>query len=295
MARARLKQDGVLCLTFASAHDKIGGKLFKMLTMAFDGKEPVVYDSGLSGYTFCSTDSPTSLTAADNGLRVMGDTVRTAQEGVEPSTDDWPFFYMMNREYPTSYLIMMVMLTFFSFAFCRRMAPGIAAGISLPCFFLGAGFMLVETKAITELALVFGSTWIVVSIVIAAILAMAYFSNCLVARGAALPDSLVYSLIVGTLVIGYFLPHTRLLSSAGALSDIAAVTFLTIPIFLAGLVFSKELKSAGVDRALSSNLMGAMLGGFLEYNSLYFGYQALYLLAALLYALAYFGRFRAAR
>jgi hypothetical protein len=38
-----------------------------------------------------------------------------------------------------------------------------------------------------------------------------------------------------------------------------------------------------VSVALSSNLIGAMVGGCLEYNSMYFGYRSLYVLAILIY------------
>ena len=44
-------------------------------------------------------------------------------------------------------------------------------------FFLGAGFMLLETKGVVHMALLFGSTWIVNSIVFAAILLMALLGN----------------------------------------------------------------------------------------------------------------------
>jgi hypothetical protein len=44
--------------------------------------------------------------------------------------------------------------------------------------------------------------------------------------------------------------------------------------------------------ALSSNLLGAMLGGFLEYNSMYFGFRSLYFLAIAMYLLAFVGSIR---
>ena len=53
---------------------------------------------------------------------------------------------------------------------------------SFTSFFLGVGFMLMETKGITELAKIYGSTWVVVSVVITAILLMAYLANLLVIR-----------------------------------------------------------------------------------------------------------------
>jgi hypothetical protein len=68
---------------------------------------------------------------------------------------------------------------------------------------------------------------------------------------------------------------------------------LTLPLFFSGFAFSSELKkSASVAIALSSNLLGAMLGGFLEYNSMYFGYRSLYILALIMYGLAFWGSLR---
>ena len=38
---------------------------------------------------------------------------------------------------------------------------------------------------------------------------------------------------------------------------------------------------------MAANLLGAMAGGLLEYNSMYFGFRFLYLLAMALYAIAW--------
>ena len=59
---------------------------------------------------------------------------------------------------------------------------------------------------------------------------------------------------------------------------------ITLPLFFSGLVFSSELKIApSIASAMGSNLIGAMVGGCLEYNSMYFGYRSLYLLALGIY------------
>jgi hypothetical protein len=71
------------------------------------------------------------------------------------------------------------------------------------------------------------------------------------------------------------------------LSQILPTAVLTLPLFFSGLIFSEELQSANsVAAALGSNLIGAMLGGCLEYNSMYFGYRSLYVLAIVIYALS---------
>jgi len=38
---------------------------------------------------------------------------------------------------------------------------------------------------------------------------------------------------------------------------------------------------------MASHLLGAMLGGFLEYNSMYFGFRSLDVLALVLYAITF--------
>jgi hypothetical protein len=54
-----------------------------------------------------------------------------------------------------------------------------------------------------------------------------------------------------------------------------------------GIVFSTSLAARGeISSIMAMNLLGAILGGLLEYNSLYFGFRFLYLIAAGLYLAA---------
>jgi hypothetical protein len=64
---------------------------------------------------------------------------------------------------------------------------------------------------------------------------------------------------------------------------------LTLPLFFSGFVFSTLIGKAKVNisTALAYNLMGALFGGLMEYNSMYFGFAFLYLLAIAFYLLAW--------
>ena len=64
---------------------------------------------------------------------------------------------------------------------------------------------------------------------------------------------------------------------------------LTIPLFFSGIVFSTLISRAKVNisTALAYNLIGALFGGVMEYNSMYFGFAFLYLLALGFYFLAW--------
>ncbi len=209
----------------------------------------------------------------------------------DPSTDDWPFFYMPRRIYPVSYLLVLGVLLLLSVTIVARFLPARPSSRDATFFFLGAGFMLVETKAITELGLVFGNTWSVIGIAIVGVLGMAFLANLAVRRlelrGLVLPFALLAAcLVIGVVVAkaGGFPP-----TAAGRLATVAV---LTVPLFFSGIAFSTCLRQSGdVSAAMAQNVLGAMVGGVLEYNSMYFGFAFLYWLALALYLLA-FGAWR---
>jgi hypothetical protein len=185
---------------------------------------------------------------------------------------------------------MILILLGISVVFIRQLSPGSGEGFSPSCFFLGAGFMLVETKGITELALVYGSTWIVIGAVIAAILILAFLANLLVIRTGALHPLITYGLLSISLLAGLFWRSQEVSITADWLGRATMTLLLTMPLFFSGFAFSAELgRSPSVATAFSSNLLGAMLGGFLEYNSMYFGFRFLYVLALIMYGCAFLG------
>jgi hypothetical protein len=97
-----------------------------------------------------------------------------------------------------------------------------------------------------------------------------------------------FALLGASLTLGWVVNR---LTMAGVVLPAAPVVMpvvLTLPLFFAGLIFSGELARAGdIGPALSANLFGAMFGGFLEYNSMYWGFSSLYPLGLGLYGLAF--------
>jgi spermidine synthase len=291
-ARARLKPGGVIVLTFAIIRDELGKKLHLMLRDAFDGRPPaafqVEYDAGVAFVIGEALPPDLNARAAAVGINDISDFFANPQLIADLSTDDWPFFYMPVRKYPVSYAVMILALLFVALVYVRRLMPVGRGGFSAPCFLLGAGFMLLETKAITELALFYGSTWVVVGVVIAAILIMAYLANLLLIRVATMPALLAYGLLLASLGGSLALSYSSFAPAGGAWTTrLVRTGIITLPLFFAGLAFSTELRrSVSVGVALSSNLLGAMLGGCLEYNAMYFGYRSLYVVALAIYAAA---------
>ena len=293
-AREHLAPNGVLSVSFLVLRPELARKIYLMMEEAFDGRPPLVLAGRDTQMTFLSGGGVEEMEpSVPPQFRVLGDDVWHGL-AADPSTDDWPFLYMPVRRYPQTYLAMILLLLAISGLLVRSLlgaeSVNLASGrgLSLPCFFLGAGFMLVETKAITELALAFGSTWQVVGFTIAAILVLAFLANLLVMRIGAPPAVLTYTTLGGTVVLGLLLSPRILGAVSPQVDGLLMTGLLTLPLFFSGLAFSSELKKArSVGVAMASNLLGAMLGGFLEYNSMYFGFRSLYLLALVLYALAF--------
>jgi hypothetical protein len=68
---------------------------------------------------------------------------------------------------------------------------------------------------------------------------------------------------------------------------VVAVAIAVLPIFAANVIFAKRFnETADAPLAFGANLLGAILGGCLEYLSLQFGYRALLIIAGVIYLLA---------
>ncbi|MDD5439641.1 MAG: hypothetical protein PHS37_05600, partial [Candidatus Omnitrophica bacterium] len=280
-AAARLNDNGIMSLSFSIMTPGLGVKLYRMLTEAFDGIRPSVYKADYDGgFTFIIGKSKDNIPAVTiPGIADISRSIGSVSAGtkipVDISTDDWPFFYMPKRTYPLSYLNMLIILMAVS-ALILAGSRGIkATGFSFPCFFLGAAFMLIETKGITELALAFGSTWMVISAVVAGILIMAFLANLVIIRYGTAPRRFTYPLLGISILAGFTVSFDNFSGLDTWLYRTIMTALLTLPVFFSGFAFSTELKKApSVSTALSSNLLGAMLGGILEYNSMYFGFRA---------------------
>jgi hypothetical protein len=241
--------------------------------------------------TFFQAERNTTLELPENELATMGFrdcTGRFASRSIETdvSTDDWPFFYMPKRTYPTSYVAMIAVIVLISFFLISHFSQRPTLNHT-PYFLLGAGFMLIETKGITEMGLTFGNTWLVIGIVISGILFMAFCANYLVMRLNVRSTTIPYFCLLGSLVFGLLLARSGGLPSSFA-GQLGTIAVLTSPMLFSGIVFSSLLANErDIAGAMSANLFGAMCGGVLEYDSMYFGFQFLYILAAGLYAGAF--------
>jgi SAM-dependent methyltransferase len=203
-------------------------------------------------------------------------------------SDDWPQLYLRSREIPWSPIgqgmlavAVLSLVILLAFAPLRRVRP------NWQMFFLGAGFMLLETKAVVHMALLFGGTWVVNSVVFFAILVMILCANLYVL--AVKPRNLApyYVLLVAALLVNALVPMNVFLSLPSVARIIASCLVVFVPVFFAGVIFAcafRESRQPDVD--FGSNVAGIILGGLSEHLSLVLGFNYLLLVAAGYYLLS---------
>ena len=157
-------------------------------------------------------------------------------------------------------------------------------------FFMGAAFLLLETKNVVQFALLFGTTWVVNAAVFAGVLLQRAGGDRDRPAGAASPRPvLLYAALLAALALAWVVPPATLLLDLPLVPRfLAGVALAFAPIFLANLVFAQRFKDVGSTTvAFGANLLGAMVGGALEYLALISGYRSLLIVVALLYGLAF--------
>ena len=210
-------------------------------------------------------------------------------EVVAPATDDRPFVYLKTPSIPSRYLWTLGLILLVS-AVAVRLAGGRFGAMRgyLDLFFMGAGFLLLETKSVVQFALLFGTTWFVNALVFAGILLTILVAIEVERRTNIRRPNLLFPLLFAGLLLAGLVPASWLLSLEVVPRFIAATTLAFLPVFVANLVFAGRFRDvADPTTAFGANLLGAMLGGVLEYLSLVTGYRGLLVVAALLYALAW--------
>jgi SAM-dependent methyltransferase len=203
-------------------------------------------------------------------------------------TDDWPFLYLREPMIPGLNLRWMLLVVVLSLALLSVFVPLRSSQPNWQMFFLGAGFMLLETKGVVQMALLFGSTWIVNSIIFFAILVMILCSNLFVLWFQPRKRWLVYyGLLVASLAVNLVVPMDSYLGLSGIWRAVFACTLVFAPVFFAGIIFALAFRdSQRPDIDLGSNIMGVMLGGLSENLSLATGFNSLLVLAIGYYLLS---------
>ena len=261
-------------------------RLYWTVTRA-TGREPLAFYSALHSGTV-------TFVVPREDARFLSAVVaaRTTMKPEQPmertltTSDDWPYLYIRPGVMPWGYIAVLGMVLALATA-CARPVFGLGAGGSgfhRPLFLMGAAFLLIETRGVTSLSLLFGSTWVVNSAVFGGILVMVLLGNAAVQRWNWTNPLPWFGPLLAAVALLYFFPMGWLHTLPLVWRGIVGGLLTGLPIGLAGVIVPMLLKrAANPAAALGANLLGAVLGGCLEYFSMIGGLGALALLAAVLY------------
>jgi SAM-dependent methyltransferase len=290
-ARARLRPGGVFAMYNSYREPWLIDRYAATVKQAF-GHQPCIDLVGDGAHAV--------IVAAVDPVRQQCDTPQTGARPVRsaltaagdtsvapaPVTDERPFPYLRTPSVPGRYLLVLLGILLAS-ALAVRLAGARPARMRpyLDLALLGAAFLLLETRGVTRFALLFGTTWLVNALVFAGVLVGVLLAVEITRRLPRPPSRVVgYALVAASLALTALVPTAALLQLPVPARLAAAVAVTFAPIIAANIVFAARFAGT-VDptAAFAANLLGAMVGGCLEYLALLTGYPALVGVAAVLY------------
>jgi hypothetical protein len=249
-----------------------------------------VYHGMHYGATFVVTRDPKNLNVAELMEFGLTHPSKPLSETITTS-DDWPFLYLKPNHFPFGYLAVLTFiligatgLVYFSYG-----RNELFSGFDLDLFLMGAAFLLLETRGVTSVSLLFGSTWIVNSAIFGGILLAIFIANYMVDRfGIINVTPWFYLLFAATLFVAVF-DNIWLIQLPFYLRGIVGALVNALPIGIAGFIVPSLLNRAKSPiAALGSNLLGSVVGGCLEYLSMFIGLRSLAVMSLGLYVMAFF-------
>lgn len=285
-AKAHLKPDGAFAMynyyREAWLVDRLAGTLERVY-----GHAPCVDTVGVIGRPAVMTVAvDTSTVTCPTGSEWQP---TDAAAAASPATDDHPFLYLRERVIPDFYLLTLALILGASLLLVRTVSgPFRPMRTYLDLFFMGAAFLLLETKSVVQFALLFGTTWFVNALVFAGVLLSVLAAIEVARRWRPANPVWLYGALLAAVGVAWLVPVGFLLSLEMVPRFGLAVLVWFTPIFIANLVFAERFRNVEASNvAFGANLLGAMVGGLLEYAALVTGYQTLLILVALLYGAAF--------
>jgi hypothetical protein len=290
VARERLTSDGGMALYFMVNKGSIHDKLFAILTDAF-GEPPLMAVGFKNMFSEIFLAGPAWQSLRTPEQRAGQVAMVRAMASVDVPTDDWPYLYLENRRISSFYWSVGFMLLVVAATLIVVLAPEMRHKASQhfdgEMFLFGVAFLLLETKLVTQMSLLWGATWITNAVVFASILLMILVAT-IATQYRTLPFSVAATALVLTLLVTYAVPTNWLLARSPLARLGLSILFAGGPVIFASICFALLFKQR-TDPNLSFgwNLAGAVVGGLIELVAMAVGLNALTLIALIAYLAAF--------
>jgi SAM-dependent methyltransferase len=275
-ARAHLSADGGIALYFGSSVPYIDQRMRAMIAAA-TGRPPAVVARNFGSFNQLYLGGPAFA--------------HLPPAPIEPGTvlpsDDWPYLYLARRALTPFYASVIAAIALIAVVSVGAAERRLLSQFDAPMFFFGLSFLLLESKAVTEMNLIWGSTWLTSAVVFGSILLMVLAGTLFM---HVRPFSWKVSAIglVLALAINFLTPVHAILSWNLAARLALSILFVGLPIFFASTCFALQFRDEGdPGLAFGWNLLGAVAGGLLEFTSMVIGLRLLAVVALCAYLAAF--------
>jgi hypothetical protein len=289
-ALSHLAPGGMLSVSYCATQNFISQRIAENLTLAMHGQRPLILiQKGTAIWHMLAPVRP-EMQAVAASLQAKGfdDKSNMSTADVRPSTDDWPYLYLSPVLFDPLYIGVNLCILLLAWAACGRTILRNHSPLRWQLFFLGAAFLLLELSIIDRLALIFGTTWIVNSVSILAVLIAVILANIAVMKRPDLFNTnILYPTLLVSLAVLYLIPVDQLSAMGMWAGGCTAAAISAVPVFIAGLIFSGSFaREQKASTGLAFNMFGAVIGGLLEYTATYTGIRSLLLVAMAIYAVS---------
>lgn len=293
LVKDHLKENGILVLQHGG-HPWVIARIYNALKEAF-GKAPHVYQLKTApwpilNYVLSAGELMPFPSSSHNLIEYSGFDKFASPFGC--LYDDWPFLYLESRRIPKNYMQVMFFIIIFSaigvllrFKKHIRLLPW---QNSIHFFVMGVAFLLLETANISRTAILFGCTWLTTSAIIVIILLYILIAN-IIATKIKIPSlRFYYFFLFLSLILCYFIPMAQILRYPLMVRLGIGAFLLGLPILFSAVIFATTFKvQRHPEVILGINLLGAVIGGLLEYIDLILGMKSLYAVALCLYLISF--------
>ena len=276
-----LDDDGAMAVSFFAGRPWMLQKLVQMLETA-TGIPPTIYFDNWKAVLVTTKAAPDDLPVRIGRWQLA----RMERQPVELATDDWPYLYLERQHVPRDYAIVIGVLLLVSVATVGALRGRGLGASDAHFFFMGWGFLLLQTKSIGDTSLYFGTTWFVTTLVITGVLLMVLLANWVAIRFLRVRafSPWLYLPLFASLALLLLVPRETILGQHYGVRLVWTLVAVPLPVFFAGLIFSTTFRDAANPSSLfGANLMGATIGGFSEYLGMWTGSEALSVIVIVAY------------
>jgi SAM-dependent methyltransferase len=219
------------------------------------------------GHTPCVDNFTSHQAVVAVALREANQTCGAAYvpttEVIAPATDNAPFLYFKGGMVPWLYVWTLLGVIAVSLVLVRAVGgPFKGMRPYADLFFMGAAFLLLETKNVASFALMFGTTWFVNALVFTGVLAIVLAAVETTRRFRTPPLPLVFAGIAASLTLAWAIQPDMLLALSFWPRLVCASLLAFLPIYLANIAFAKRFAATGDSQsAFGVNLLGSIVGG----------------------------------